>query len=283
MQKIYEIKTEVLSQEKVGPGIYHLKFMASDIAGAARSGQFLNIGCGCRYDPLLRRPLTIYKVHTVGKKQGLVEVIYKVVGRGTELLALKKQGDSLEVLGPLGNGFKVDKTLSRYILVSGGLGVASLMGLARELCLNSGRPTPYIYILIGAHTPEELICVEDFQSLGDSIEVITWVNRANLHDSIEELIARLYDEGIDVNNCVMFACGPNPMLKWLTKFTQGINLDCFVSLEAHMACGVGACQSCICKVVELNYSISEKAAPYSYKLVCKDGPVFNAREVHWNE
>lgn len=279
MKKMYEIKTEVLSQVKVGPGIYHLKFMAPDIAGAARPGQFLNISCGYRYDPLLRRPLTIYKAHTVGKEQGLVEVIYKVVGRGTELLSQKKQGDSLEVLGPLGNGFNVDKTLSRYILVSGGLGVASLMTLARELSLNSAKPTPYIYLLIGSHTPEELICVEDFKALGDSIEVVTWVNRANLHDSIEDLLTRLNAEGTDINNCVMYACGPRPMLKWLAKFAQRNNLDSFVSLEAHMACGVGACQSCICNVVEQNCSIQEEASPYRYKLVCKDGPVFNAREV----
>lgn len=267
---VFEVKAEILRAETVGPNIYKMNLWAPEIAGAARVGQFVNIKCSSGNDPLLRRPLTIFRANA---DAGTVEVVFKVVGTGTTLLAERQRGEKLEILGPLGNGFTILPG-KLPILISGGIGVASLMALAEELVRLRQVTTekPSVYVLIGAHTSAELVFVEEFAALENS-RVKTWVNRSNLELCLAELTTELAGQGITFSDCCVYACGPNPMMRRLTEFSIQQGLACQVSLESHMACGLGTCQSCICRLKNAD----------TYKLVCKHGPVFWAEKVVWDE
>ena len=226
----------------------------------------------------MRRPLTIYRTWP---DTGLVEVLYEVKGHGTQILSQKGLGDWIEVLGPLGKGFINNPFAERIILVSGGLGVASLMALAQEIVGKREESSSYIYSLIGAHTEEKLLGLEDFRALGDGVKVLPWVTRAGLETALQKLSDELQSEGVNLNSCALYACGPEAMLKRVEQWAKGFNMGCQVSLEAHMACGLGACQSCICKVKA--QPEDTKTNSYTYKLVCKDGPVFDGGEIDWGE
>ncbi|MEW5920260.1 MAG: dihydroorotate dehydrogenase electron transfer subunit [Bacillota bacterium] len=282
MQDIFEVKAQVTTQEKVGPDCHLLQLAAPQIAASARPGQFVNVACSrqYQYDPLLRRPLSIYRV---SPDTGIIELIYKVRGRGTELLAQKRAGEIVAVLGPLGKGFDIHEGTSRAILVAGGLGVASLMFLAQELAkvaLGKGEE-PYVHALIGGHSAEEIICVDDYSALGSPVKVHTWITRARLEQELEKVLEELSEQGVKTNTCSLYTCGPEGMLRRLAAWAQEHQMLCQVSLESHMSCGVGACQSCICKTSAGTGNTLEDT--WKYSLVCRDGPVFNAEEVIWDE
>ncbi len=281
MPHIFEVKSQVISQEKVGPKCYRLILSALEISANAEPGQFVNIACGTheRLDPLLRRPLTIYRS---AADHGTIEVIYEVKGNGTKALSQKRSGDWLEVLGPLGKGFVVKGNAAKAILISGGLGVAGLMALAQEIIINNqAKGLPSVYVLIGAHDQSELICTEDFRALGSGIKVIPWLTRVGLETALERLVGEVTAEGVTLGACSVYACGSWPMLKRVSEWAQRFDMACQVSLEAHMACGLGACQSCVCKVK--SGPPESGSSGYTYGLVCKDGPVFDAEEIEWGE
>jgi dihydroorotate dehydrogenase electron transfer subunit len=279
MNQIFEVQAEVLEQEKVGPDCYRLSFKAPQIAALGKPGQFVNIApCSRQYDVLLRRPLTIYRVFT---ETGVVAVVYKVRGRGTAILSRKSPGENIDVLGPLGHGFEVDFSASMAILVSGGMGIASIMFLAEKLAAlpKDKDQQPYIYALIGAHSPEDVICVDDFVSLGSAVRVNTWITRVMLEKVLSQLLDDLSTRGVDTSTCSLYTCGPAGMLKKIAQWAEERRMFCQVSMEAHMACGVGACQSCICKVKANHHD----SLDYAYALVCREGPVFKATEIKWDE
>lgn len=278
MNQIFEVRAEVVEQQKVGPDCYRLSFKAPQIAGSGRPGQFVNIACNGQHDFLLRRPLTIYRVF---RSTGVVAVVYRVRGRGTSLLSRKRPGENIDVLGPLGHGFEIDPSAAKAILVSGGMGVASMMFLAEQLAarLKDEDQQPYIYALIGGHSPEDIICVDDLVGLGSAIKVNTWVTRVMLERALSELLIDLSAGGVDTGACSLYACGPKGMLKKIALWAKEQRIFCQVSMEEHMACGVGACQNCICKVKSNQYDPLD----YRYALVCREGPVFKAEEVIWNE
>jgi dihydroorotate dehydrogenase electron transfer subunit len=278
MNRIFEVQAEVLEQEKVGQGCFRLSFRAPQIAGLGKPGQFVNIACNRQYDVLLRRPLTIYRVNTV---TGVVSVVYKIRGRGTLLLSRKHPGENIDVLGPLGQGFEIDFSAARSILVSGGIGVASMMFLAEKLAAppRDKDQQPHVYALIGAHSPENLICVDDFAGLGSTVRVNTWVTRVMLGKVLSQLLEDFSTNGVDTGACALYTCGPKGMLKIIAQWAKAHRMLCQVSLEEHMACGVGACQSCVCKVQAHQHN----SLDYTYALVCREGPVFKAEEVIWDE
>jgi dihydroorotate dehydrogenase electron transfer subunit len=278
MKQIFEVQAEVLEQEKVGQDCYRLSFKAPQIAGLGKPGQFVNIACNRQYDVLLRRPLTIYRVYT---ETGVVAVVYRVRGRGTSLLSRKRPGENIDVLGPLGHGFEVDFSASRAILVSGGVGVASMMFLAEKLVAlpKDKDQQPYIYALIGAHSSDDIICVGDFAGLGNAVRVNTWVTRVMLEKVLSQLLEDLSLSGVETGACSLYTCGPKGMLKKIAQWAKDQGMFCQVSLEEHMACGVGACQSCVCKVKANQHD----SLDYRYASVCREGPVFKAEEVKWDE
>ena len=248
-----------------GAGIFRLRLEAPEIAAAARPGQFVMAACGVERDPLLRRP---FSVHDVTEDGGL-DLLIREVGRGTALLAALRAGERVSVLGPLGRGFSLpgESEQGEIALVGGGIGTAPLLFLARRL-LERGRAAEGVHVLVGAaHAAEARILREDFLELGCPVHISTDDGSLGHHGFVTELLP-LLPAGINR----ICACGPRPMMAAAARFAEARGIACEVSLETRMACGLGACLGC---------AVPVPGEPNRYRHVCKDGPVFNAREVDW--
>ncbi len=240
--------------------------MAPDIAPAAQPGQFVMVRIGDNNDPLLRRPLSIHHA----TRDGLLQLLFKVVGRGTELLAHLKVGEKLSVLGPLGNGFSMGDP-RKACLVGGGLGIAPLYFLASRFIQQAScgtGPSVMPRVILGARNREELEpLVLDFQNLGVEVLAATDDGSMGYHGLVTDVLRKL-NLGAE---CEVYTCGPRPMMAAIHHFCQKENMACQVSVETAMACGMGACLGCAVPVKE-----------GGYKHACSDGPVFASRELLWS-
>lgn len=235
----------IVKKESLGPSYYRIGFEAPEIARLAHPGQFLHIRINEGIDPLLRRPFSIHRV-----EDGRVDILFKVIGKGTELLSKKRVGEELDVLGPLGNGFRIREGRNVF-LVAGGIGIAPLFFLAQELIKSRSLPT----IFIGAKTYEEILCEDELRGMGVEVGVATEDGSCGHHGLVNDLLLGLHPTSI-------YACGPLKMLVEVTRFAKKEGVFFQVSLETRMGCGVGACLGCAMKVGS------------SYRYVCRDGPVF---------
>lgn len=243
---------------------------APELANICKPGQFVHVLCGTSYDPLLRRPISI---HDADPDTGQVVLLYEIRGRGTALLGERAAGDLVDLLGPLGNGFTMPSDSDQpVLLVGGGIGAAPIYFLNRMLAETIGCDK--ITAILGARTSDMLLCSDDFSRAGSAVCIATDDGtlgcKGFVTTLINEHIASLA-EGSPMP--LIYACGPTPMLKAVAQIANVHHISCQVSLEAKMACGVGACMSCVVKVHDGD---SQK-----YVRVCKEGPVFNAEEVVW--
>ncbi|HET6457107.1 MAG TPA: dihydroorotate dehydrogenase electron transfer subunit [Armatimonadota bacterium] len=262
------LRLPIIEHSAVGPGVWRMVLGAPELAEVCSPGQFLHVLCHSGNDPLLRRP---FSIHDADPKLGLVSLLYQVVGRGTRLLAERVPGEALDVLGPLGRGFALPETAGQPILlVGGGMAVAPLYFLARKMFEFSGNLK--ISILLGARTKDMLLCLDELASLRIAIQTATEDASHGHHGLVTGLLESYLEEG---DKPLVYACGPWPMLKAVAEITKAHKLDCQVSTEAKMACGVGACMSCVIKVRDGDSS--------KYVRSCKEGPVFDADEVIWDE
>lgn len=247
------VQAVVAGQVALAPMVKRLVLEAPAIARAAGPGQFVHIRVGEGLHPL-RRPLSIAGVD---REAGSITVIYRVVGHGTALLAALAAGQTVDCLGPLGSGF--DTAAKRPLLVGGGMGLAPLLFLAKELC-----PRP-VTVLMGGRTKEELYWRDIFHDVCRSLHVTTddgsLGRRGFTVDLLPELLA---GGGYDR----VYACGPRPMMEGVARLAKRQAIPCQISLEDHMACGLGACLSCTCAGTDGRR-----------RKVCSDGPVFWAEEV----
>lgn len=250
-----QLKVKILANDKVSGSFYRMKLASSYLAKSAKPGQFVEVRCTAGVDPLLRRPLGIHRI-----TKGGIEVLYQVVGKGTELLSAQKAGRELDIIGPLGNGFDIAAP-GPAILIGGGIGVAPLIALAEEL---GGA-----HVIIGARTKSHVLCENEFKRLGCSVSVATEDGSKGRKGLATELLkTALQSPGSKAP--VIYACGPTGMLKAVAQLAASHRIRCQVSLEERMACGVGVCLGCPVKV-----------RSGEYKMVCKDGPVFNAEDIAW--
>mgnify|MGYP001216103928 CR=1 FL=1 len=257
---MFQIKAKILYNKRVKSRFYKCSFSAAGIARNASPGQFVNIRVNNTDAPLLRRPLSIHAV-----KGSSLEVLYEVVGPGTKILAKKKAGEILDVIGPLGKGFN-SSGVKNAILVGGGMGVAPLLSLAQHA--RGAAKT----VLIGARTKEEILCTQDFKKLGCEIIVSTDDGSAGFKGRITALLA----EFLRVKSCELrvtkiFACGPRPMLYAVDRVCVERGIRGELSFEEHMACGFGACLGCVVNTKE------------GYKGACVEGPVFETGEIIWDK
>ena len=216
--------------------------------------QFVHVKCG--HSRLLRRPISICDW---GKNR--LRIVFEVRGEGTEWLARRKAGDTLDVLGPLGCGFQVERE-ARCLLVGGGIGVPPMLGCAQYA---PGRCTA----ILGFRSGDRVMLEEQFRSVCSQVQVATDDGSYGFHGYVDALVRRELegDRGYDA----VLACGPRPMLRNVARAAEDFGVRCLVSMEERMGCGVGACLVCACDM-----------ADGSRKHVCKDGPVFEAREVDWD-
>lgn len=257
-------KCRVLDHQKISETLYKLTFASPYIASHASPGQFIQIKCSSTNDPLLRRPISLHRWSTEHKT---CDLLYEVVGRGTELLAQYSVNEEVDVIGPLGSGFKIDPVKKIHILVGGGMGVAPLLGLAKEIKSQGNKA---IYILVGAKSRARVHCEREIKEVTDQVVISTDDGSYGKKGYISDLLLNLLENTLateDYGQTTIYACGPKPMLKTLAEIAWQKKIDCQLSLEERLACGIGACKGCAVKTVN------------GYKLVCKDGPVFNAKEI----
>ncbi|WP_456387029.1 dihydroorotate dehydrogenase electron transfer subunit [Desulfolithobacter sp.] len=255
----FQEKSRIVRIESLTPAIHRLTLQAPLIADRAFPGQFVMVRISPTYDPLLRRPLSIHDVAA----DGTVRLLFKVVGQGTRLLAGMRPGDYLDMVGPLGRGFTLERN-EPFCLVGGGMGIAPLYFLARRLQrVNSHTGST---VLLGGRTGSELYVLEkEFLRLGCQVYCATDDGSYGHHGFVTELLDELLP-GVER----VYVCGPFPMMRIAAMKCLARGVACEVSLETHMACGLGACLGC-----------TMKGSDGSYTHVCKDGPVFPAKKVSW--
>ena len=214
-------------------------------------------------NPLLRRPFSFHKIDKKG-----FELLYKVVGKGTKILSERKKGKTLSVLGPLGNGFNI-LSAKRYplnaILIAGGTGVAPLLALAGQLKTYNLE----LITFLGARTKNHLLCEKDFKKLKAKVYTATEDGSKGYKGVVTDLLKQRLRTTNDERRTTIYACGPKPMLKEVWRLAKSKKIPCEVSLEENMACGTGACLGCAVETKD------------GYKMVCKDGPIFDAGDIVW--
>ncbi len=259
---------EVLENRNEGGGNRRLTLRIPGWPGFA-PGQFAMLSPGAcagapRTDPLLPRPMAIYRATPdPDGASGRVEVLYKVTGRGTALLADALPGQRVSWVGPLGHGFTLPAAGERALLVAGGTGIASVYELARAL-LAAGQP---VAVLLGARAARDLMGADDFEALGVELRIATEDGSRGRRGLVTALLEEALAEGGPAR---VYACGPTPMMQRCAELAAAGGAPCIASLENHMACGFGVCLGC--------------AAPRKeggYALVCRDGPMFDAASIDW--
>lgn len=258
-----QVLCELIKKEEIIKGIFKFSVKAKDIADISRPGNFIEIRVSNQTEPFLRRPISIYNLD---KENGILEFIFQVKGKGTELLARKEIGDKIDIIGPLGYGtFKIDK-YNKIAVIGGGIGIFPLYELAKE----AKNQKKEVGCYLGFRNKDFVMLEKEFDELTNKLVITTDDGTyANKGFVINYLIEDMEKEHYD---CI-YACGPLPMLKAIQKYANENNIECQISLEEKMGCGLGVCLGCAVKTAK-----STKEAP-EYFHVCKGGPVFNARDV----
>jgi dihydroorotate dehydrogenase electron transfer subunit len=280
---MFQVKAKVINNKRVDINSFYCFIRARQIARAAHPGQFVSIRLNDGVIPLLRRPLSIHSVR--GENIGL---LYEVLGAGTAILSGKKAGEDLDIIGPLGKGFNYGPRRPSVPacpagrrgpqdLVAGGLGVAPLLFLAEKLVHGVHQSLPVRQagaahsrpiILIGAKTKKHILCKKEFEKLGCIVKIATDDGSKGFKGKVTELLKQCLSS-VDREPSSICACGPRPMLREISRISKKRRIPAQISLEEHMACGIGACFGCVVNTRE------------GFKRVCKDGPVFKAEEIIW--
>ena len=272
-----QVSAAVLANERIAERTYRIRLAAPAIAEAIRPGQFLMIRLHGTTDPLLGRPFALYDtvLDDAGRPVAL-DVVYLVVGKMTGRLTEVRAGEAVEVWGPLGNGFPDLGECEQVICVAGGIGQTPFLAYARELLGGrgyGGRPAKArarrVLLYYGVRTAALAAGVEDFRAAGVDVRLASDDGSVGFRGFVTQLLERERPAG------PLVGCGPEPMLHALTKLASGWGKPCWVSLETPMACGFGACFSCVTRV-------KTPDGGWDYKRVCVDGPVFDAASLAWD-
>lgn len=243
----------ITSQVQLTPGIFSMWLKDEKIAAQARPGQFLSLYCNSE-DRMLPRPISICEIR---EETGTLRLVYRVAGKGTEEFSRLKEGDSIDIMGPLGNGFPLQE--KKAILIGGGIGIPPMLELAKRLSCEK-------CIVLGYR--DSTFLEEEFQPYG---EVFTATEdgskgvKGNVLDAIRK-------NGLEAD--IIYACGPTPMLRGVKAYAKEQGIECFLSLEERMACGIGACLACICKTGKKDHHTN-----VNNTRICKEGPVFSGEEI----
>ena len=258
-----QMQAKLLEKIKLKEDLFHFKVQAPEIVKTARAGNFIEIRINENLDPFLRRPISIYNLN---KEAGILEFIFQIRGKGTELLSKKNVGDLIDIIGPLGFGiFKYEK-YQNIAVIGGGIGIFPLY----ELSKSAKEANKNIDIYLGFRNKEYVVLEDEFKKVSNKLIITTddgsYENKGFAIDFLKE---DLKNKKID---CI-YACGPLPMLKAIKELSIKEDIPCQISLEERMGCGLGVCLGCAVKT-----SRSTKENP-EYWHVCKGGPVFQAKEV----
>ena len=252
-------QVQIISQEQLAEGIFSM-WICTEAAKTAKPGQFLSMytNDGTK---LLPRPISICEIDREG---GALRVVYRVTGEntGTEQFSRMKEGESLFIVGPLGNGFPLEEAEGKKaFLMGGGIGVPPILELAKEMDCEKKQ-------IIAGYRDEQTFLREEFEKNGElfiSTEDGSVGVKGNVLDAVRTC-------GLEAD--IIYACGPTPMLRAIKQYAEEKGITCYISLEERMACGIGACLGCVCKTKE-----KDAHSNVNNKRICKDGPVFLSTEV----
>jgi dihydroorotate dehydrogenase electron transfer subunit len=261
-----EQKTEILFNKEIARDTLLMGLRSPEIVAGAKPGQFVMIRVRPGIDPLLRRPFSICAV----QDDELLLILYRVVGKGTAIMAEISEGDRFSVLGPLGKGFALPNPHQQSILVAGGIGVAPLLFLAQHI-----RTGP-IQLMMGFGSAAEIIALELILDRTIDFVIATDDGSAGHAGPVTDLLeSQLNQHEFEKDTASIFTCGPKPMMRKVATMTLERGIPCQTSLEAVMACGVGVCRGCSIKATSKE--------DHTYCHVCTDGPVFPAKAIDWND
>lgn len=268
--KIYQFTARVVKNRPISPLTYRLELSLSVLDSfRILPGQFFMIRTSPGFDPLLRRPFSILSMgHLSEKGQRRLSILFQAVGQGTRLMAGWTQGKPVDMIGPLGRGYTLPGQLGTVVMIAGGLGIASLFGLAESILLRGKRCDVRVYI--GGKSKEDILMKSELESMGVRVKVTTEDGSMGTKGVVTHLLEMDSPHLAKNGNTVVYACGPLEMLAGVASITQKVSLPCQVSLETRMACGVGSCLGCVVRTRDKGY-----------QLVCKEGPVFDARKIDW--
>lgn len=258
------VESRILYNDSLAEGYFRLGLQWK--TPEVRAGHFVMLRVSDGMDPLLRRPFGVYRVlGAKGKssKGAGVELLYRVVGRGTNILSAKRPGEKVGILGPLGNGFPLPQEGQKAVMVTGGMGIVPLYMLAEKL--------ESATLLFGARSKKETVLLKDFKRLGLRIKTATEDGSVGVKGFVTALLQKELQK-----DSLVYACGPLAMLKAVSRICSGAGVKCLVSLERSMACGIGVCLGCAVRTI--NHEATEMR---NYKMVCSDGPVFDSEEIDW--
>ena len=257
MQEMLKVK----SNQKIAEKIFQLTLQSSAISQRAKSGQFIHLLCGGEYGAFLRRP---FSLSSIDKEKQEISIVYRVQGKGTRSLCEKQPGEKVHALGPLGQGFVLEPTYKNVGIVGGGMGIAPLL----EVIKYYGQGTK-VHLGFG----EQPILIEEMKKYTGEISITVEKGKLGKKGFVTEGLAEQWKQNPPE---IVYTCGPKPMMKKVAQICGQLNIPCQVSLEERMGCGIGACLVCSCKT-------KKKDQKNHYSRVCKDGPVYWAKEVLWDE
>ena len=285
----------IIGQQEIAQQTFLLRIRSPRIAGLARAGQFAMLQVRDSTDPLLRRPLSF---HRIFPEEGTIEMLYRVVGRGTWLLSRCAAETPLNLIGPLGNGFRVgglgpeghkghkghkghqgnEGNEGNVLLIAGGIGIAPMFELMVQLAApkNSGGSGP-VRLFYGARTAAEMLPAKVFDGLGVTVHWSTDDGSLGYHGYVTQLVRHVIErEGL--RPALIYSCGPLAMQYHVAKWAAEVKVATQLSLESLMACGVGACLGCALPAVHPGGPSEDH-----YVHVCKDGPIFEAGSIQWHK
>ena len=249
-----QVMAEIIRHTSLSDGIFDMTLKAEEIAKEAKAGQFISVYLNNK-SKILPRPISICGID---KEAGTLRIVYRTVGDGTKELSDYKEGEMVKILGPLGNGFtQKDK---KAILIGGGIGIPPMLELMKQLDCDKTAVLGY--------RDSDMFLKDEFEAVGDvviSTEDGSFGTKGNVIDAIKE-------QGVE--GSIIYACGPTPMLRGIKAYAEEMGIEAQISMEERMACGIGACLACVYKSKDV-----DSHSHVHNKRVCKDGPVFDAREV----
>lgn len=246
----------LLKKEQLNKTSYRFTLKSDVIATIGTAGQFVHIRCG---ENILRRPISICRFD---RNHNCFDIVFEVRGEGTKWLSQCNVDDKIDVLGPLGRGFETEIE-GKALLIGGGIGTPPMLGVANELNGNCDA-------ILGFRNVDVAMLIEDFMDACDDVTIMTDDGTMGEKGFVTTPLVKLIEKN---NYSTIYACGPTPMLKAISEIAIKNGVECFVSLEERMGCGIGACLVCACK--------TKQGDKESFTHVCKDGPVFRAEEVVW--
>ncbi len=248
-------KARVLINEPLAEGIFRLR-LQTEAAEKAVPGQFVNLYLSDGAH-LLPRPISICEID---RQNGVLTLVYRVAGAGTSYFAGLKENDTVSLIAPVGNGFPLVRAAKKALFIGGGIGIPPMLAAAAEWKGEAG-------VVLGFR--EEAFLTKEFEALGYPVFISSDTGAVGRRGTVMDVIR---EEGLLAD--VVFACGPKPMLAAVKSWAAEENVDAYISMEERMACGVGACLGCVC-----GSTGTDDHSKVHNKRVCKDGPVFEAREV----